>query len=276
MKLFFIFCFIPFLAFAQVSQVEIMNFNFNYTDPNGEGEAEVFNYQLKDREAGSQKVQVTKREDGFYFSLSGIETREFIVKDLPAVAQNASDINLAGFNLAYKENATLNFTQASFRSPEDDLNLKNFSLDCSRNNSTTHLMHSLIIGCVERMNLKVGSFNSNKKSFTLDEAQERLESIIRAVDERNETRGGVSLKNLELKVVAGKFNLAGDIKAQISGRAVGKGTIQFNPADSVLTAKVSEIKFGIWDVTSQVFDELKKQQTATFKVKQPYIYITIK
>ena len=276
MKLFFILFILSFHALAQVSQVEVKNFNFNFTDPSGEGEAEVFNYQFKNAQTGSQKIQVTKKEDGFHFSLTGVETREFVVNNLPDVVQKASDMNLAALNLNFKESAQLNFANASFRSPDDDLNLRNFSLDCNRKNSSSNFLHNLIVGCIERMALKAGSFNSNKNTNSVTNFQDHLQGFVKAMDERNETLGGVSLKNVELKVTAGKFNLAGEIKAQISGKAIGKGSIQFDPNTSVITAKVSEIKFGILDVTSQVFDELKQQQNATFKVKQPYIYITVK
>lgn len=276
MKFFFMMSLVPFISFAQVSQVEIKNFNFNYNDPSGEGEAEVFNYQMKEMPSGAQRVQVLKKEDGFHFSLAGVETREFVINNLPDVVQRASEVNLSGFNLNFKENAQLNFTNAHFLSPDNDLNLRNFSLDCSRNNSSSNLVHNLIIGCVERLVLKAGGFNSSKQSYSETNFLDPIEAIVNGVDERNEVLGGISIKNVELKVIAGKFNLAAEIKAQISGKAIGKGTIQFDQATSVLTAKVSEIKFGILDVTSQVFDELKKQQTEKFKVKQPYIYISIK
>ncbi|MBA2404478.1 MAG: hypothetical protein H0V66_06890, partial [Bdellovibrionales bacterium] len=98
-----------------------------------------------------------------------------------------------------------------------------------------------------------------------------------ALDEsHDEVLGSVGIKNLNLKVTAGKFDLSAEVKAQISGTAKGSGTIKYEAAAKKITVKVSEIKFGILDVTSQVFDELKKQESATLKVSKPHVYITVK
>ena len=55
--------FISTLASAQVSQVNIRNFNFYYTAPSGEGTAEAFTYEQKFFE--TQKVQIEKNGNDF-------------------------------------------------------------------------------------------------------------------------------------------------------------------------------------------------------------------
>jgi len=52
--------------------------------------------------------------------------------------------------------------------------------------------------------------------------------------------------------------------------------VKYEAAAKKITVKVSEVKFSYLDVTSQVFDELKKQESESVKVSKPYIYITIK
>jgi hypothetical protein len=131
-------------------------------------------------------------------------------------------------------------------------------------------MDQIVAGCVQKMSMKAGGFAS-------DGGEGVAQAFIKAIDRTFEPLiGGFGLKNVELKVSAGKFNLTGDIKAQVSGTAESKGSIRYDLVAKKLTVKVSEIKFGFLDVTSRVFDELKKQENQNLKVQEPYLYLMIK
>jgi citrate lyase gamma subunit len=258
------------LSFAQVSRVEIQNFNFNYTDPSGEGVAETFSYQQKF--LGQQKVHVEKSGSELHFRLEGVENQEFNLKNAPDFIQKAQTIRLQAFNLSLNEGFSTVFEEAAFLSPNDNLQLKNFSLSCSKNNQFSQLMDQLLSGCTQKMALKAAQFSSSGEGAL----QELAEALVQGVDARNETKGDVGIRNVELKVSGNKFTLAADIRAQISGRATGTGSISYDQAAGVVALKVSEIKFGYLNVTSQVFEELRKQQSARFQVKQPYLYLHLK
>lgn len=255
-------------TWAQVSQVNVKNFNFNYQAPQGDGTAETFSYQQKVDEA--QKVHVEKIGEDFKILLEGVENRELTLKNAPDLIKDAQEMKLSAFNLSLAETATLSMTSAFFNSPDKSIDLKNFNLACDRVSTFPEVMDQVISGCIQKMSLKTSGLSTDGESG-LDQA------FMKAIDERHdEMLGGVSIKNLNFKVTAGKFELSADIKAQISGTAKGSGTIKYEAGAKKLTVKISEVKFGFLDVTSKIFDELKKQENATLKVNRPYVYLTLK
>lgn len=267
MKTFIMSFFMTTLAWGQVSQVNIQNFNFNYQAPQGEGTADAFSYQQKTNEA--QKVHVEKIGEDFKILLEGVENQELTFKDAPDLIKNAQSIKLSGFNLSFANTATMTLGSAVFNSPDKNVDLKNLNLACDRVAAFPEVMDQVISGCIQKMTLKTTGLSTDGEG--VDQA------LMKALDEsHDEVLGGVGVKNLNLKVNAGKFELSAEVKAQISGTAKASGTLKYEAAVKKLTVKISEVKFGILDVTSQVFDELKKQESATLKVSKPYIYITLK
>lgn len=255
-------------VWAQVSQVSIKNFNFNYQAPQGEGTAETFSYEKSVLDA--QKVHVEKIGEDFKILLEGVENRELTLKDAPDLLKNAQEIKLSAFNLSFAQTASLSMTSAVFNSPDKNIDLRNLNLACDRFASLPDVTDQLISGCIQKMSFKTAGFSTDGEAG-FDQA------LMKALDERHdEMLGGVSIKNVNLKMAGGKFDLSADIKAQISGAVKGTGTVKYEAPLRKLTVKISEIKFGFLDVTSKVFDELKKQESATVKVSKPYVYITLK
>lgn len=256
------------MAWGQVSQVGISNFNFNYQAPQGSGTADAFSYQQK-IDAG-QNVQVEKVGEDFKILLEGVENRELTFKNAPDIIKNANTIKLSAFNFSFAEKFLLTLNNAVLNSPDKTVDLKNLNLACDRIATFPEVMDQVISGCVQKMSLKTGGLSTNGEAG-LDQA------LMKAIDEgHDQILGEVGLKNVSLKVNGGKFDLSADIQAQISGTAKSTGSIKYEAAIKKITVKVSEVKFGFLDVTSKVFDELKKQESATLKVSKPYLYLTIK
>jgi hypothetical protein len=255
------------ITYGQVSQGEIKNFNFDYQSPLGQGTAESFSYQSKF--AMEQKVLVEKVGEDFKIKLEGVEEREIDFKNPPALIKDSESIHLSNFNLTLNQTATLSMAKANFSSPDKDLDLSSFTLNCNRFAGHTALMDQMIVGCLEKMVIKAGGFNSR--------AEEGIEQALnKALDTGFDAKQSVGIKNMNLKITAGKFDLSAEIKAQISGKATGNGSIRYDQPTKKLTVKLSQLKFGILDVTSRVFDELEKLENANIQVNQPYIYFTLK
>ncbi len=268
MKIILVSLFMTSIAWGQVSQVNIKNFNFKYQAPMGEGEAEAFSYQSKNDE--SQKVHVEKIGEDFKIVLEGFENRELNFKGAPDLIKEAQDINLSSFNLSFADKFVLTAASANFNSPEKNIDLKNMNLACDRLTAFPEVMDQVISGCIQKMSLKTGSLSTDGESG-MDQA------FLKAIDEGHDAiLGKMGIKNLNLKVTGGKFDLSAEVNAQISGTAKASGTLKYEAVVKKLTVKLSEVKFGILDVTSKVFDELKKQESASMKVSKPYIYLTIK
>jgi hypothetical protein len=268
MKFLLTFIFASSLGYAQVKQVEIKNFNFAYTAPLGEGLAESFSYQ--NQKKGEQKVQVEKFAEVFKLKFEGSENQELEFKNAPAFIQEAETINLNTLNLNLGQSVSLGLSQGEFVSTKEELILKNMNLSCDRLGLSSQILDEVLGGCIQRMSFKVSGFSSYPQKG-IDFA------LIEALNSSSEFKAtSLSIKNVDLKINGGKFQLSADVKAQISGTASASGTAKYDAPSKKITIKVSEIKFGFLDLTTQVFDELKKQESETLKVNKPYIYITVK
>jgi hypothetical protein len=255
------------LAWGQVSQGQIKNFNFNYQAPLGQGTAESFSYES--RFSQQQNVLVEKVGENFLIKLDGVEEREIVFNNPPELVKDAEAIHLKNFNLTLNETASLSMSKAIFSSPDKELDLSSFNLNCNRFSGHEELMDQIIAGCLEKMLVKAGGFNSR--------AEQGIEqALTKAIDASFDAKQSVGVKNMNFKITAGKFDLSAEIRAQISGKAVGNGTIKYDQPTKKLTVKLNQIKFGILDLTSKVFDELEKQENTNLQVKRPYIYFTIK
>ncbi len=255
-------------AQAQISKGEIKNFNFKYQTPMGDGTADSFSYQAK--YDPTQNVHVEKVGEEFKIHLEGVENQDLSFKNPPSLIKEAESIQLSAFNLDFQERAILTMSSGSFQSPDKEIDFKNFNLACDRISTFPEIMDQVLSGCIQKMNLKVGGFSSM--------GAEGIENaLLMAMDQKHdEFKSSVSIKNVDFKVNGGKFQFAVDVKAQISGTVTGSGSVKYEVPLKKVTVKVSEIKFGFLDLTSQVFDQLKKQETASMKVSKPYIYLTIK
>ena len=81
---------------------------------------------------------------------------------------------------------------------------------------------------------------------------------------------------LDLRTQEGRYDLAVDIKAQISGKVKSYGMISYDQSTKVLTMKITEVKFGFFNLTDKVFQELKKNESPKMVVKKPFVYLDLK
>lgn len=259
-------------ALAAPLSGEVQDFNFNYSDPKGSGSASVFQMSEGFLDEGV-KVDLEKKDNVFFINVSGAHNQNFEFKDAPSVMTSAKDMAIEGFNLSLKDSLSMSVADATFDSEKDSLNLKNLALNCSRDSSSTEVMDQLLNGCIQKMGLKSAEFSS-----TSNKSQAALLMVAQAMSRAvgNKSRGGVTIKSMDLKINAGKYDLSADLRAQISGRVKSNGVMSYDKTSGVLTVRINEVKLGILGVTGQVFNELKKNESEKFKVKQPNIFITIK
>lgn len=232
----------------EVNEVNIKNFNFSYRSPSGEGVAEVFNY--KNALNNAQKIYVEKHGEDFHFNYEGVENGEFTFKGAPALLTEAEEITLSKFNLELSQKVSLDFASASFVKNAEVQNVQNLKVNCARKLNAAEFYEQFITGCIESMTLNVASVQSSA--------------------EKN-----LGIKSIELQVKNGNLNLSADVKAQISGKVRGKGTASYKSADKTVTIKLTEVKFGILDVSNMVFDELKKMESENLKVQKPFVYVKL-
>lgn len=254
---------------AQTQSLKVVNFNFNYRNPSGEGNAAFFSMS-KIQSDQSLQVQVERLDRDFHFSVSGSENQEYLFKNAPDLLVESESVSIKGLNLNLSDKLVFNLTSGSFLSKDDEFNLENLSLDCARDLSQSEVTDQLISGCTQRLSLKAGKFSSQEVIMGI------LNSVINDDHHGMSDKGKVGVNSLDLRINAGKFDLSGDVKADISGKVKSYGTISYNSSTGLLMLKISEVKFSILNVTGKVFEELKKNENEKMKVRQPYVYISLK
>lgn len=245
-------------------EVDLQGFDFNYTDPKGSGTASAFSRQME-RADNSVKVDVEKVTDGLAVVITGAEEQNFVVKELPSFVKEAKSMLIEQLFLNVSETLGLELDRGSFVSEKDELSMENFALDCHRDESQKDLMDQAISGCISKLNL-------HASKFSMDSAKKILEKVFQG----SEKATPISIRGLDFTSNNGDYDLKADVKAQISGTAKSSGKLSYDPASKVLTIKISEIKFGVLSVRKMVFDQLKRNESATLKVNEPYLYLTIK
>lgn len=259
-------------AFADDLKLGIEQFNFEYQTPHGLGTAASFSHNMKSLNEEGLKIEVEKIDEVFKFHVSGSENQDLELKDAPSFIQEAESMKVENLNFKLEDSLALSLIRGQFISKNDDLDLENFTLNCSKDHSLTLLEDQLISGCIQAMVLKSNSFSSESR-----DKGHLVSALNRAfLKSLGADKANLGIKKLELLSTGGKFNLSAEVKAQVSGKAKGKGTFSYDPTAKKLTVKIDEVKFGILNVTSMVFDELKKSETEKLIVSKPYVYLLLK
>lgn len=270
-SLFFSLLFISSFSHAETVAVSIKNFNFTYQNPHGSGSATSFSRSGFVADEGVS-VSVDKLDKDFKLLVSGAENQEFELKNAPSFMTEAETMTVSGFNLDLADRLNLNMASGRFNSTKDELKLDGLNLDCSRDAAHAEVMDQLISGCIQKMTLKTAKFSQSAHEGLVS----ALESALSAALTENSMLGGVGVSALDLKTNAGKYDLSAEVKAQVSGKVKSNGNMSYDAPTGKLTLKISEVKFGFLNITGKVFDELKKQQSETLKVNEPYVYYSVK
>lgn len=254
-------------ALAQDVRVKIEDFSFNYNDPAGSGEATLFQHNQKTLEG--VQVGVEKIGEAMNFKVTGSENHEFNLEKAPDVVMKAKTMTVDDLDLTYEDSLSFSLIEGEFVG-DDELHLKNFTLNCNKDLTQTAAEDQLIFGCLQKMAVKSQSFSQS----AVEEGM--VSAFTEAMKSVAGSRGDLTIKSLDFKINNGKFELGAEIKAQLSGKAKSHGDMSYDPATGIMTIKISEVKFGILGVTGKVFDELKKNENDRMKVKQPNVYYKIK
>lgn len=255
------------MAHAQSVEVKVTNFNFTYHAPYGEGSASSFSRSSLNE---GVSVKVEKVDKDFLLSATGSENQEFVFKDAPSFLTEAETMNVKNFNLDFSQTIALGLDSGRFHSPDDSLKVDGLKLSCNRDLTLGQEMDQVINGCMKKMSFKSSHFAS-------ESVKSGLSKIIgEALLNSTMNKGDIKINDLDLQTKNGKYELEAEVKAQISGKVKSDGNMSYDPAQGLLTLKISEVKFGFFNITGKVFDELEKNESEKLKVKKPYVYYSIK
>lgn len=256
-KLIFSFFLCSGIVHAEALNVSVKNFKFDYHAPSGQGSAAEFSYGAETHK--DVTVSVDKLETSFKFQVTGIEASDYEFKNAPAFLTSAETMSVAGLTVALDQSFALSLGSGVFASPKNTLELNGLNVTCNRG-AEDEPLDQLFSGCSQNM-----IFKSSK--FTSEGMEEALSAVMAEA---------IKVTSVDLKVSSGKYNLSADVKASVSGKVKSTGSLSYDATKSVLTLKITEVKFSILNITSKVFDELEKKESEKFKVSRPYVYITVK
>lgn len=252
MKSLFIFALcIPFLSYAQ--NLEIQNFNFDYKNPSGQGSASSFQY-----EKSGVQVSVDKIGKEFKLKAIGAVTTEYTLQNAPEVVETAEKMSIQNLNLTVVETLNFSVARAKFLGKEDRLDLQALSLECDRDRNQVEAVNQLIAGCIRKLKLRAERFDSLS------------EIIAKAISDEKE-----AVKNFRLQISNGKFNFSAGVSVGVPGTVKGKGDVSYSASEKRFAIRISEVKFGILNITGKVFDELQKNESENMKVKRPFVYLKL-
>ncbi len=273
-KLFYSCILLSSLSFAQTQRVEVASLNFDYVSPRGEGTAAVFTRSQTPVRDGA-KVFVEKIGEDFKIIVEGTRREEFDVKKAPAFFLKAESMNLRNANLSLSSTVKLSLLSGLILNPKNALSLESLYLDCDRLSAPGDLADQLIKGCIQRMGLQAAKFISESRGQeTLVEA---LSGAIAATLNQRRAFAGADIRSVGAAIRNGSYNAEATVKLPIvTGKVKSNGLVSYDDAGKVFTIRVNEIKYGIFNITSRVFDELKKHESDRLKVRKPFIYYSIK
>jgi hypothetical protein len=260
-KFFFSLAFFSFMAQAEVHSLYVSNLNFDYVNPQGRGSADTFGSSLN--EGARLDLLVDRVDRDFRLTIQGNREEMFEFKNAPDFMVDAETMSVNQFNLNWADRLNLSLSSGRFDSREDGLKLDGLSLDCIRAEEESNVLDQLVQGCVQNLSFKLSKFTSSGNYIFFEEL--------------SDSRGGdLQVNSLDFKIRSRKFDLTADVRAQVSGKVKASGQISYDSQRGQLTIKISEVKFGFLNITSKVFDELKKNQNDRMTVKEPYIYYLLK
>lgn len=250
-------------ALSERLEVDLQGFNFSYSEPHGSGSASHF-YRNFEKLDNGVEIEVTKELTNLNVKVSGSEEHDFVIRNAPAIIQDAKNMAIDEMNLKFTDHFSFNLYSGEFVSEKDTVSLEGLEWFCQRG-VATDVMDELLLGCVQDMTLTTDKFTSEKVSRFLETALSK-----------SKLGSDLKVSQLKLKSRAGSYDLSASVKAQISGTAKSKGHFSYDPNTGIFTIKINEVKFGILSVKGMVFDELKKKQDENLVVKEPYVYLKLK
>lgn len=245
------------IVYAEAPSVSVKNFSFDYHSPSGQGTAIEFSLGAETHQ--NVAVGVEKEQSTFKFHVSGLETSDYEFKNAPDFLTEAESISIRNLSVNFDKTFVMSLASGVFDSPKSSLNLEGLSVSCNKG-SESNAIDQMLSGCAQSMSFKTTKFSS-------ESIEEALTQVMAEA---------IKINGVDLKVASGKYNLSAEVKASVSGKVKSNGSLSYDATRSLLTVKISEVKFSIFNITGKVFDELKKKESDKFKVKEPYVYITVK
>lgn len=238
-----------------VSAVKVQNFNFNYMEGAGTGSAISFEV-IKNQ----SQVFVNRAGNDLVFSSSLLEENA-VWRNAPSFVLDSA-VEVKGFNLHLSKTLTATLSSGKFVS-DTKMAINSVSVECARDKGAD-VFEEVINGCLEKGVVKVTDFVSQS-----------VESFLAKFSEKEFYPENTQVRSLNLVLLNNNFNLSANAKFGINGTLKARGNAQVDYLKRKGTLKITEVKFGILNITNKFFDEVRKMEIKGLVVNQPYLYFNL-
>ena len=255
------------MSFATLPEVHIKNLNFVYNAPLGTGKVEQID--IPSMEVSAAMVDITANIDvpnnkaTMDFGGSNLELSPIpqILKDLQmadivslVLDVTTSDLNLTGTRVFYKTN-------------NSGMALENFKAKCLINNNQLPTYQEKILDyCTTDGDVYIGKYSSMSNA--------NIKNIVSSLDMATNGDGN-TFNSSEVKSInfdTNNHDLSGSVT--IDGKTIRFwGGSWYMAEQKTFKIRLDRAKWGLFNITDKVFDELKDKQSAKFIVQRPYLYI---
>jgi len=257
-------------TFAGLPEAHIKNLNFSYTAPTGSGKVEQIDIPSMDVAASlvdiSASVDVANNKALLNFGGANIEMspipdllKDLQLADIVSLVLNvtSSELNMSGTRVFYKT------------TKDGAMALENFRAKCLINNNQLPTYQDKILDyCTTDGDVYIGKFTS--------QSDKTFKSIAAALDITTNGQGKI-LESSEIRSINfDNRNHAMSGSVTIDGKTIRFwGGSWYMAEQKTLKIKMDRAKWGLFNITDRMFNELKQKESAKFLVQRPYLYLIL-
>lgn len=263
-KLIAAFVLISQISYAQMPVGKIENLNANYRSPAGTGKVAYLNIE----DFGEYKNANLEVENYNGLLQFMIEDKQFELDLSMLGISDAEEINFSTLNFQNSDSSIgLNVASGMAKDQEKDFNLSfsSASITCQKAQTYEDIKTELLANCLNNANISLGKLDFQKQELTLQSF----------VQDNLEIQGGFDLSNFKVNIASGKYKA--ETKSSVSSGMTIKleGLTNYNIDEKIIEIKIDKAKAGIFSIKSKIFDELRKIESESITVNEPFIYITL-
>ncbi|OUR98741.1 hypothetical protein A9Q84_04830 [Halobacteriovorax marinus] len=250
---------------ADFKTVKVSGFTGSYDKPDGSATAtELVIPSAKNTQI---EIKLTGIENGYLLTYGD---QEFTFENPPAFINDLQDGTWSNVNYStIGKNLSSSINSLYTNLDDSSMSLNNFSLQCSESRFFENYGIQIIDGCLKngKIQLKyLKSTTSRKILNILDEVPEFLGVYA------NDT----IVKDAKLTINNHKFSFVGKIQMGMSAKVKISGHSEYQKENNRIAIRIDKAKASFINIKNKIFEELKKSESDTMKVKKPYIYLLLK
>ncbi|GEM_PF-5704805 len=253
-------------SYADFKSVEVSDFTGNYRKPDGSATAS----KLLIPESITSKINIELKgvEDGYLLEYGD---EEFHFKNPPSFINDIDSASWSKINYSTRTdqmNTSVDFMSSNIAGSE--MNIQKFSAKCYENRNFSNMYGMQILdACLTNSTFTVSYFRSSQLSSAYNILLDLpgIENVV-ATD--------ISIKNAKLTTSKNSFKFSGKVDLGMSANIKIEGKSQLDAENDKVIIKIDKAKASFINIKGRLFDELKKSESKTFKVSEPYLYFYLK